>query len=133
MRAIVYCNKCSLCKNHPPLFDVKTNADIVVVGLSSKIRKYNDEIPLDSRTRSGRLIDEFESIAGKYNMSMYRTNIVKGAPIDYDNRLRYPNKEELNVCFGIFADEVMTIAPKIVILLGEIVRRTVEEKCESIT
>lgn len=64
------------------LLDFQNNADIMIIGLSARIKKYEDEIPLDSRTRSGKIIDAFENIAQKHCMSVYRTNLVKCAPID---------------------------------------------------
>lgn len=119
------CQKCLLCNEQEPLMDCCTHADIMVVGLSSKIKKYNDEKPLDGRTRSGKLIDEFEDVAKKYDLSLYRTNIVKCAPLDDNKKLRYPNSNEVDFCFDIFAEEVRCISPRIIVLLGDIVRKSV--------
>lgn len=51
-------------------------------------------------------------------MSVYRTNLVKCAPIDSEKRLRYPNDKEINACFEKLTDEINNIAPKLIILLG---------------
>ena len=59
----------------------------MVIGLSARIKKYEDEIPLDSRTRSGKIIDA-------------------------------------NACFEKLTDEINNIAPKLIILLGNIVRES---------
>ena len=96
----------------------------MIIGLSARIKKYEDEIPLDSRTRSGKIIDTFENIAQKHYMSVYRTNLVKCAPIDSEKRLRYPNDKEINACFEKLTDEINNIAPKLIILLGNIVRES---------
>lgn len=81
-RRVIECNKCQECLNQKILLDFQNNADIMIIGLSARIKKYEDEIPLDSRTRSGKIIDAFENIAQKHCMSVYRTNLVKCAPID---------------------------------------------------
>lgn len=127
-RVIAKCEKCSLCNVQKPLMDCAAEADIMIVGLSAKIRKYDNEIPLDSRTRSGKVVDEYENIAKKYNMSIYRTNIVKCAPLDNNKNLRYPKINEINACFDNFMVEIMAISPRIIILLGDIVRNAVVEK-----
>ena len=127
-KVINRCNKCTLCNVQKPLIDYEIKADIMVVGLSAKVKKYDNEIPLDSRTRSGKVIDKYEGIAKKYNMSMYRTNIVKCAPLDNNKDLRYPKINEINACFDNFIIEIMAISPRIIILLGDIVRNAVVQK-----
>lgn len=119
------CHNCELCSVQNPMINNQKMADIIVVGLSSKIRKYEDEIPLDSRTRSGKVIDCIEDIAKKYGLSLYRTNLVKGVPLDSNKKLRYPNKKELDSCFGYLFNEIRDIKPKVIILLGDIVRQNV--------
>lgn len=123
-RRVIECNKCQECLNQKILLDFQNNADIMIIGLSARIKKYEDEIPLDSRTRSGKIIDAFENIAQKHCMSVYRTNLVKCAPIDSEKRLRYPNDKEINACFEKLTDEINNIAPKLIILLGNIVRES---------
>lgn len=123
-RRIIECNECQECLNQKILLDFQNNADIMIIGLSARIKKYEDEIPLDSRTRSGKIIDAFENIAQKHYMSVYRTNLVKCAPIDSEKRLRYPNDKEINACFEKLTDEINNIAPKLIILLGNIVRES---------
>lgn len=123
-RRVIECNKCQECLNQKILLDFQNNADIMIIGLSARIKKYEDEIPLDSRTRSGKIIDAFENIAQKHCMSVYRTNLAKCAPIDSEKRLRYPNDKEINACFEKLTDEINNIAPKLIILLGNIVRES---------
>lgn len=123
-RRVIECNKCQECLNQKILLDFQNNADIMIIGLSARIKKYEDEIPLDSRTRSGKIIDAFENIAQKHCMSVYRTNLVKCAPIDSEKKLRYPNDKEINACFEKLTDEINNIAPKLIILLGNIVRES---------
>jgi len=122
------CLECSLCDNPGPLMDTCRSADVMVVGLSAKVAKYENEIPLDGRTRSGRVIDELERIANEQGLTVYRTNIVKCAPLDAQKKLRYPQNAEMDACLGNFEEEIKMISPQVVILLGDIVRKTVMKK-----
>lgn len=122
------CLECSLCDNPGPLMDMCRSADVMVVGLSAKIAKYDNEIPLDGRTRSGRVIDELEHIAKEQGLMVYRTNIVKCAPLDEKKKLRYPQNAEMDACLGYFEEEIKMISPQTIILLGDIVRKTVMKK-----
>lgn len=122
------CCNCELCKIQNPMINHQENADIIIVGISSKIRKYENEIPLDSRTRSGKVVDDLEGIANKYKFLVYRTNLVKGAPLDSNGKLRYPNQKELDTCFKYLANEINSVKPKVIILLGDIVRQNVSKK-----
>lgn len=124
------CKNCSLCKTQSPIKAKGNRADIVVVGMSAKVKKYKDEIPLDPRTRSGKVVDELELIAQKYDLSLYRTNLVKGAPLDDKMKLRYPNQIEIDACFIHLMNEINTLSPRIVFLLGGIVRKSVENKLD---
>ncbi len=131
-KSIVNCQKCLLYKNQKPLIDKIVPADIMIVGLSAKIKKYEKEIPLDGRTRSGKIIDEFQKIAHRYNFSVYRTNIVKCVPLNEQKRIIYPNELELQSCFKNFVAEVKLVDPTIIILLGNIVRETVSQQLKII-
>ena len=61
-------------------------------------------------------------------MSLYRTNIVKGVPLDDHGKLRYPKKKEIERCFRNLMNEIEMISPKVLILLGDMVRNSVEDK-----
>lgn len=128
MDKIDKCRECTLCDLQRPMTDYKTDADVIIVGMSAKIKKYEKEIPLDSRTRSGKVVDELENIIKSYNMSLYRTNVVKGIPLDDYGKLRYPKKKEIERCFGNLMNEIEMISPKVIILLGDMVRNSVEDK-----
>lgn len=126
--SIVTCKKCELYKYQKPLVDKKISADIMIVGISAKKTKSVDEIPLDGHTRSGKLVDDIESIANKYDLSIYRTNIVKCVPLNQENKIRYPNNLELQACFDNFLLEVEKVKPKIIILLGDMVRNIIAKE-----
>jgi len=115
------CHKCNLCANQSPLLDNVKNANIMVVGLSAKIKHNSTEIPLDRRTRSGSLVSELEEIAQNYGYNFYRTNLIKCVPLDVNGKLRYPTEEEIDLCFKNLVIEMDYIKPQIVILFGGIV------------
>ncbi len=118
------CHKCPLFGLQPPLLSNDKKADIMVIGLSAKIRKFENEVPLDSRTRSGKLIDELEKLCARLGLTVYRTNLVKCAPIDMYGKLRYPNQEEIEECFSRVIREIEEISPRAIVLLGDRVRET---------
>lgn len=118
------CNKCELHNNQPPLLDNNLEADILWVGLSTKKKMTNDEIPLSPDTKSGALIKQVEDALGE--ISTYKTNIVKCLPLDANQKLRYPNRKEIDACFENLITEINQLQPKIVFLLGQKVYSSVE-------
>jgi uracil-DNA glycosylase family 4 len=127
---ILSCQKCSLSLSQKPLlvstFNVKR--PIMVVGISAKITHFASESPLDGRTPSGRIIDSMESIANDMGLSIYRTNLVKCAPIDSSSKLRYPTTDEITACIDNLIFEIEVLDPPLVILLGSIVQTALENK-----
>ena len=107
------CKKCSIQCNQAPLLDLKNTADIMFVGLSAKIVKEKEDIPLSSNTNSGRIIEKIEDFLKP--TSIYRTNLVKCVPLDNKSKLRYPTKDEIDTCLSNLILEINTIKPKIVI------------------
>jgi DNA polymerase len=49
---------------------------------------------------------------------MYRTNLVKCAPLNETGKLRYPNRKEIDLCLPHLEMEIDELAPQIVFLLG---------------
>jgi uracil-DNA glycosylase family 4 len=114
---IKQCSKCELRCNQLPLIDKPTDASIFWVGLSAvKVIDVNNEIPLSSKTNSGKLILNIESMCK--STLFYKTNVVKCLPLK-DGKIRYPTKIEMTNCFHNFNSEIMNIQPKIVFLLGK--------------
>lgn len=111
------CQKCGLCFNQEPLLERKRECQIFWVGLSAKMVKSQDEIPLSPDTNSGMLIQKIEESLGE--VDTYKTNLVKCVPLNEHNKLRYPNKREIDCCFSNLQKEIKELAPKIVFLLGE--------------
>ena len=120
------CNKCGLCKHQLPLVDKFCDCQIFWVGLSAKITLDSEEGPLSPTTNSGNLLCKVEERCA--NISTYRTNIVKCAPLNEKGKLRYPNKKEINVCLPHFDDEIECLSPRIVFLLGNKVTEAVSKK-----
>ena len=119
------CQKCGLCFNQKPLLEGKKECQIFWVGLSAKIVKTEDEIPLSPDTNTGMLIQKIEEMLGE--VDTYKTNLVKCVPLNEQNKLRYPNKREIDSCFGNLQKEIKELSPRIVFLLGEKVYSSVEK------
>ena len=110
------CKKCILCGNQSPVVQRCNNADIFWVGLSAVKVMDNADIPLANNTNSGKLINSIEFFIP--NVVFYRTNIVKCLPLK-DGKIRYPLKNEMEVCFYHLENEIESLNPKLIFLLGK--------------
>lgn len=120
------CSKCGLCQQQKPLLDDIKQSQIFWVGLSAKKVTYAGEGPLAATTASGKLLARVAvSCAG---ISFYKTNLVKGVPLDEQQKLRYPNNQELAACFPNLEREIEALTPKIVFLLGTQVTAAVGQR-----
>ncbi|MFP3153373.1 hypothetical protein LQZ18_02885 [Lachnospiraceae bacterium ZAX-1] len=120
------CTKCNLCKNQEPLLDDIDKCQIFWVGLSAKKVTCETEKPLSATTNSGKLICSIEEKCSE--ISTYKTNLVKCVPLNEKDKLRYPNKKEIDTCFPNLMDEISELLPKIVFLLGEKVTTAVKKQ-----
>ncbi|MBZ0203271.1 MAG: uracil-DNA glycosylase family protein [Ignavibacteria bacterium] len=119
IKEIQSCRNCNLCANQKPLLDKSINAEVFWVGLSAvKVNNVKSDTPLSPRTNTGKLISEIEKCNQQYRF--YKTNLVKCLPLDND-KIRYPNKAEMNKCYSNLDFEIRKGKPKIVILLGKVV------------
>lgn len=126
LAALRLCSKCALCQLQKPLLDEPKQSQIFWVGLSAKKLTYEGEKPLAATTNSGSLLGKLEaSCAG---ISFYKTNLVKGVPLNEHQKLRYPNNQEIAACFPNLEKEIEALTPKIVFLLGTKVTETVSEQ-----
>ena len=106
------CQKCGLCFNQKPLLDVEKKCQIFWVGLSAKKVMSDTELPLSPETNTGMIIRKIEE---KYEeVISYKTNLVKCLPLTEDQKLRYPNKSEIDCCFEHLLSEIHIMSPKIV-------------------
>ena len=117
------CQKCSLCQNQKPLLDSEKKCHIFWVGLSAKKMESGSAIPLSPETNSGMLIQKIEQMYAE--IVTYKTNLVKCLPLTEQQKLRYPNRKEIDCCFENLVSEIHTMSPRIVFLLGEKVYSTV--------
>ncbi len=124
MEKINECQNCQLYKNQKPLLDNNKKTNIFFVGLSAKIKKDQSETPLDETTNSGSIIKQIEN---EIKTQVYKTNIVKCVPLN-NNKLRYPNKIEMDSCYNNFLTEIKKLNPKIIFLLGNQVTKFIENK-----
>lgn len=120
------CQKCGLCFNQKPLLDVEKECQVFWVGLSAKKVMSDIELPLSPETNTGMIIHKIEEKCEE--VIAYKTNLVKCLPLTEQQKLRYPNKGEIDCCFEHLLSEIHTMSPKIVFLLGEKVYSTVAKK-----
>lgn len=120
------CRRCELCNNQCPLLDKCSECKVVWVGLSAKKIESDNEIPLSPKTNSGMVIKKVEELCS--SVTTYKTNLVKCLPLNNQQKLRYPNKREIERCFSNLKNEIDVLKPKIVFLLGEKVYSSVGEK-----
>lgn len=126
LTSIRSCSKCGLCQQQKPLLDAPKEGPIFWVGLSAKRITYVGEGPLAATTNSGSLLGRIE--ASCPGLSFYKTNLVKGVPLDEHQKLRYPNSKEIAACFPNLEKEIQTLTPKIVFLLGTQVTAAVSQR-----
>lgn len=111
------CQRCGLCQNQKPLLDSARDCQLFWVGLSAKKSVLDTEKPLSPKTNTGKLIQQIENMCA--GVATYKTNLVKCPPLTEKQKLRYPNKEEIRCCIGNLMNEIRTLSPQIVFLLGE--------------
>lgn len=101
--------------------------DVMWVGLSHKKEKDGKKFfPLSADTNSGKIILEIEKLLPRLNF--HRTNLVKSAPVDKDNKLRYPTMSEMDNDYLLLQKEIDELSPKLVFLLGSKVSNFVLKK-----
>ena len=118
MQKIIHCTNCQLHKNQLPASNQPIKSDIMIIGISSKKNSGTKTFsPLDISTNSGKFILQLEkSLKDK---TFYKTNLIKCAPLSDDGKIRYPTNFELNSCLPHLEQEIKTVNPKIIILLGK--------------
>lgn len=121
--SIKECSKCGLCKHQSPLMDDFKSCQIFWVGLSAKKATCENEKPLSPTTNSGKLICNIEERCTE--VLTYKTNLVKCVPLNEEEKLRYPNKKEIDICFPNLKEELSSLKPRIVFLLGDKVAKAV--------
>lgn len=83
------------------------------VGLSSK----PGTAVLCPTTNSGKLISEIEERISE-SFSVYKTNLVKCAPLDEHGKLRYPTLAEMKACLPRLITEIEHFQPRVIVPLG---------------
>jgi DNA polymerase len=83
------------------------------VGLSSK----PGTEALCPSTNSGKLIGEIENHISDA-LNVYKTNLVKCAPLDEDGKLRYPTLAEMKACLPHLLTEINHFKPRVIVPLG---------------
>jgi len=114
------CQRCPLYKNQEPSTNKLTKSDILILGISSqKNSKTKNFLPFDSSTNSGKFITKIEMSIPE--TIFYKTNLVKCAPLNSENKIRYPTHKEITSCVPNFKTELDIIKPKIIVPTGKLV------------
>lgn len=118
MKKIFECKKCRLYKNQLPLVEEeRKNTDVMFLGISAiKIKEKNIKAPLASDTPTGKCIVLIENLANKICV---KSNLVKCLPLDSENKVKIPTREEIKSCYCNFLYEVKIKKIKKVVLLGK--------------
>lgn len=104
----------------------RSPSDIFFTGLSAvPTAEVHSAEPFASSTNSGSVL---RGIASELTSpSVYYTNLVKCLPLRGD-RIRYPSRSELNLCFRNYAAELAQLRPQRIVLLGQLVSDFVAQK-----
>lgn len=110
------CKNCELYNNQLPLIQQSFYADVFWVGLSAVKINYPTDIPLSPNTNSGKLINSIE--LNSQNIVFHKTNLVKCLPLK-NSKIRYPSLNEMKICCSHLKDEISSLNPKLIFLLGK--------------
>ena len=124
---IIHCQLCPLHKNQPPTINKQNKSDIMLIGISSqKNTPTKTFTPLDPSTNSGKFISQLETALP--NKTFHKTNLIKCAPLNSQNKIRYPTNQEFEKCFPYLKQEIKKVNPKTIILLGRHVTTFLSKK-----
>lgn len=109
------CSRCDICtiNNHLPLLgDGNPNANIMFINKNPTALEIKNNIPLISK--DGMLLQEYFDLFNFTRDLIYITNAVKCKTPGH----RYPTDVEIAHCYSYLDDEIKTINPKIIVLMG---------------
>ena len=127
---ITKCNKCDISCNQKPLVENMKKSDIMILGISAKMKEKEDEMPLSENTNSGKLIKMIEErlLEENNNLLCYRSNMVKCVPLNEEGKIRYPDNLEIENCIENLEYELNIVNPKVVVFLGRLVEKYLKKK-----
>lgn len=80
---------------------------------------------------SSLILQEMDGVGTEFilntNSEIIKPDLVKCLPLTEEQKLRYPNKKEIDSCYEHLAEEIQELSPKIVFLLGGKVSSAVEK------
>ena len=115
-KQIENCNKCKLCKTRTNIVlgDGDINAKIMLIGEGPGADEDKEGLPFVGK--AGKLMNFAFDGLGINRKNLYITNIVKCRP----PQNRDPEKDEIEACIGYVENQIKSINPKIIVLLGKI-------------
>ena len=127
---ITKCNKCDILCNQKPLVENMKKSEIMVLGISAKMKETEDEMSLSENTNSGKLIKMIEErlLEENNNLLCYRSNMVKCVPLNEEGKIRYPDNLEIENCIENLEYELNIVKPKVVVFLGRLVEKYLKKK-----
>lgn len=123
------CNKCKLCggRNNIVFGVGNENANIMFIGEGPGADEDMQGIPFVGK--AGQLMNKAFEGVGINRDEVYIANIVKCRPPQNRN----PEKDEVEACIQYLRTQVMTVKPKIIVLLGSVALKNILGEDFSIT
>lgn len=121
MNKVTFCKKCDICvsNQHSPVWgNGNENADIMFVGEAPGATERRIGIPFVGT--AGQALRRVLDLYGFNKDNVYITNIIKCRP----PMNRIPELTEIVNCMPYLAQEIDTVKPKIIVLLGNTALRT---------
>ncbi len=107
-----------------PTLALEQVPDVVWIGLSQKPGMEGSDQALLPTTLSGALLATIEERIP--NLKFGRTNVVDFAPLE-GKRLRYPSAVELEAGWRVRMQDIISVRPKLVLLLGSLVAESYQK------
>lgn len=105
--------------------DKKESQSLLWVGIS--LQK-GSNVALDEKFASGKLIKKLTDKLP--NFIHHKTNLVDFAPLDQNDKLRYPTKDEIKDSFSCLMKQIEVIRPRIIVALGGAVTKSLSDMME---
>jgi len=115
------CSKCDIClinNHHPLLGDGNLNANIMFIARNPSAFEIKNNIPLISK--EGMLFQRYLDLFNFSRDDIYITNVVKCRTPSH----RHPTDNEIYNCRGYLENEIISINPKIIVLVGNTALRS---------
>ena len=111
---IKICNKCDISLKRKNIVNGSGNPNANIMFIGESPGYYEDRSGLPFVGKSGEMLDKYLYLFNLNRDDIYITNIIKCRP----PRNRVPTFREISNCMGYLRKEIISINPKIIVLLG---------------